>query len=229
MDKLGFTDEQKNWALLIYRAMIDDQTIDINDPDYQSGYGINYGDIVFTDGVVDVVYYNQLDIRWGSEQYGKTGTIATSACGPTALAMVISSLTDFPITPSTIAVWSYIYGYRAEGNGSYHSLIPDGARFYGLSVEGVAYNEKQRIIDALEAGKLVIAIMTKGHFTNGGHFIVLRGITPEGKILVADPSSLARSQKEWDLSIIMGEARRDAGADGPFWVLDSATDWRLMP
>ena len=47
-------------------------------------------------------------------------------------------------------------------------------------------------------GKLVIAIMSAGHFTRGGHFIVLRGITDDGKILVADCASYERSQKEWD-------------------------------
>lgn len=33
---------------------------------------------------------------------------------------------------------------------------------------------------------MVIAIMAPGHFTTTGHFIVLRGITEEGKVLVAD-------------------------------------------
>jgi hypothetical protein len=61
--------------------------------------------------------------------------------------------------------------------------------------------------------------MTKGHFTSGGHFIVLRGITAEGKILVADPASVKRSEQEWALSLIVNEAHRGAGAGGPFWVL----------
>lgn len=57
------------------------------------------------------------------------------------------------------------------------------------------------------------------HFTKGGHFIVLRGITAEGKILVADPASVKRSNQEWDLSIILEEARKGAGAGGPFWAI----------
>ena len=56
--------------------------------------------------------------------------------------------------------------------------------------------------------------MTKGHFTKSGHFIVLRGVQDE-KILVADPASYRRSQKAWDLSIILNEASRRAGAGGP--------------
>jgi hypothetical protein len=61
--------------------------------------------------------------------------------------------------------------------------------------------------------------MTKGHFTSGGHFIVLRGVTSEGKILVADPASYTRSEKEWDLNIILNEASKRAGSGGPFWII----------
>ena len=73
-------------------------------------------------------------------------------------------------------------------------------------------------MDALADGKLVVALMTKGHFTSSGHFIVLRGVQNE-KILVADPSSYTRSQKTWDLSIILSEASRSAAAGGPFWII----------
>ena len=75
-------------------------------------------------------------------------------------------------------------------------------------------------MEALQQGKLVIAIMSKGHFTSSGHFIVLRGVTEDGKILVADPASVKRSNQEWDLRIITSEASRRVGsAGGPFWVM----------
>ena len=87
-------------------------------------------------------------------------------------------------------------------------------------MEGCTASEPQRILDALSDGKLVVAIMTKGHFTSGGHFIVLRGVQ-DGQILVADPASYRRSEKLWDLSIILNEAskRAGAGAGGPFWLI----------
>jgi hypothetical protein len=75
------------------------------------------------------------------------------------------------------------------------------------------------MVDALADGKLVVAIMAKGHFTNSGHFIVLRGVTAEGKILVADPANYTRSQQAWDLAIILNEASGRAGAGGPFWII----------
>lgn len=77
----------------------------------------------------------------------------------------------------------------------------------GLNVEGCTAAEPQRILDALADGKLVVAIMSKGRFTSGGHFIVLWGVQ-DGKIMVADPNSYACSEKLWGLSIILNEASR---------------------
>lgn len=72
----------------------------------------------------------------------------------------------------------------------------------------------------MQKGKLVIDIMSKGHFTNSGYFIVFQGVTEDGKVLVADPASVKRSNKEWELRIVTGEASRKVGSvSGPFWVL----------
>ena len=37
--------------------------------------------------------------------------------------------------------------------------------------------------------------------------------------MVADPASYRRSEKLWDLSIILNEASKRAGAGGPFWII----------
>jgi len=194
------------------------QVIGLYDRDYLEGSGIDYGDIVFTDGATDVIYFNQLDEKYADEPYG-TDKIGTSGCGPTALAIVVSSLTGRIVDPVEMAEWSVANGGWCEGNGSYHSLIPSAAQAFGLNVEGNVQNTPQIIIDALADGKLVIALMSKGHFTSGGHFIVLRGVTADGKILVADPSSKKRSELEWGFSLILKEARKGAGAGGAFWII----------
>lgn len=183
-------------------------------------YNTDYGDITFSDAETPVVYYNQTDSRWGNKMYGKSGTIGEAGCGPTALAIAVASLTSNQVTPYDVAQWSVENGYRCEGNGSYHSLIPNGGAHYGLTVTGVG-NDSKRLVDALKNGKLVIAIMSKGHFTSSGHFIVLRGVTEGGKILVADPASVKRSNQEWELGIILNEASRRAGSGGPFWVMSA--------
>ena len=175
------------------------------------------GDVRFTDGVTEVVYFNQLDERWANKPYG-TDNIGGYGCGPTSMSIVVSSLTNDIVDPEEMADWAYKNGGWCSKSGSYHSLIPNTAKAWGLPVEGCTASEPQRIVDALADGKLVVAIMLKGHFTTGGHFIVLRGVQ-DGKILVADPASYTRSQKLWDLSIILNEASTRAGAGGPFWII----------
>ena len=175
------------------------------------------GDVRFTDGAVEVVYYNQYDERYADQPYG-TDPIGGYGCGPTAMAIVVSSLTDDMVDPIEMAKWSYDNGYWCSKSGSYHALIPAAAKEWELPVEGCSAAEPQRIVDALADGKLVVALMSKGHFTKSGHFIVLRGVQ-DGKILVADPASTTRSQKAWELSIIVGEASKSAAAGGPFWII----------
>ena len=175
------------------------------------------GDVRFTDGVTDVVYFNQLDQQYANKPYG-TDNIGGYGCGPTSMSIVVSSLTNDIVDPVEMAEWAYQNGGWCSKSGSYHSLIPSAAQAWGLTVEGCTASEPQRILDALSSGKLVVAIMTKGHFTSGGHFIVLRGVQ-DGKIMVADPASTTRSGKLWDLSIILNEASKRAGAGGPFWII----------
>lgn len=219
MDKLGFADQQRNWAGLIADT--------ISDSDYSAPVGstdnsadADLSDIVFTGrgNSKDVVYFSQYDSRWGSKMYGKTNTIAGAGCGPSSLAICISTLTNKTVTPPEVCEWSVKTGHRCEGSGSYHSLIPDGAAHWGVPCRGIGQSKKQ-LVQALQDGKLVIAIMSRGHFTRGGHFIVLRGITSQGKILVADCASYERSQKEWDINIFLNECNKGAAAGGPFWVL----------
>ena len=183
-----------------------------------SAMGASYEGVIFTDGATQVTYYNQLDSRWANEPYG-TDNIGGYACGPTAMSIVVSSLTSETVDPPHMAQWAYENGYWCSKSGSYHTLIPGAAEEWGLSVEGCTAAEPQRIVDALSEGKLVVALMTKGHFTSSGHFIVLRGVTAGGQIMVADPSSYTRSEKTWDMSIILNEASKNAGAGGPFWII----------
>ncbi len=156
----------------------------IQHTEYTGGTIASLGDVRFTDGATEVVYFNQLDQRYANQPFG-TDNIGGYGCGPTSMAIVVSSLTDEIVDPIAMAKWAYENGGWCKGQGSYHSLIPNAAKAWGLNVEGCKASEPQRILDALSQGKLVVAIMGKGHFTTTGHFIVLRGVQ-DGKILVAD-------------------------------------------
>lgn len=219
MDKLGIKEKQRMWAEVIYDTICDAEYGAPNGS-MDNSADMDFSDIVFTGrgNSKDVVYFSQYDPRWGSKMYGLTNTIAGAGCGPTSLAICVSTLTNKTVLPPEICDWSVRTGHRCEGSGSYHSLIPDGAAHYGVPCRGIGQS-KTELVRALQDGKLVIAIMSAGHFTRGGHFIVLRGITDSGKVLVADCASYERSQKEWDIGIFLAECNKGAAAGGPFWVL----------
>jgi hypothetical protein len=171
-------------------------------------------------GNANIIYFHQADKRWGNSSYG-TSTIKSAGCGPTSLAMVIYSLNNRKdVNPEVIANWSVRNGHRSEGSGSYWSLIPAGGKYYGLNVTSVSRKNPKKIVEALSDGYPIIVAMGRGHFTKSGHFIVLRGITDDGKVLVNDPASVNRTKQEWDLAIILNESSTNGGMNGsPFWIL----------
>lgn len=87
------------------------------------------------------------------------------------MAIVVSSLTDQTVDPPTMAEWAYQNGYWCSGNGSYHSLIPGAAEGFGLQWESISTDDPQAVVDTLASGKLIVALMSKGHFTSSGHFM----------------------------------------------------------
>lgn len=176
--------------------------------------------ITYHSGKRKVIYYNQEDSRWGNEKYGNTDLISETGCGPTSLAMVISTLTNRIINPKEMADWAYKNGYCAEGSGSYHTLIENAIKSFGLQVEQATILEGQKIANALSNQKLVIALMGKGTFTSSGHFIVLDGITEDGEVFVADPKSEKNTQQTFPLGLILSEAKSSTDGLGPFWIID---------
>ncbi len=145
----------------------------------------------------NIVYYNQREEPWGSAAYGNgwLGTIAANGCGPTSMAMVLSSMTDQNVTPIEMANYATRNGHVMPGDGgSYWSLFPGAASTYGLSCTQTT--SRSQIIEALSNGALVIASQNNAlgnYWTYGGHFIVLTGITESGNITVADPWSRGHS------------------------------------
>lgn len=180
------------------------------------------GTLIQTEGQNAFTYYMQTDSRWAKKVYGEgSDTIEEFGCGPTSLSMVISSMTSTKIDPVQMCQWSYESGYWFPQGGSLHTLIPDAAKAFGLKAEGVTNNSDaaQKLTKALTNGSMVIVLMGKGSFTNSGHFIVLRGITSEGKVLVGDPASEETTNQEWDMTLIVNEAKSWAAANGPFWII----------
>lgn len=175
---------------------------------------------ILTGGIVDIVYFNQSEEPWADAPYG-SDTLLKYGCGPTAMAMAVASLTEENTDPARMAQWAVEHGHWARQNGSYHSLIPGAAEAFGLTVESPVEQTPQALRDALGQGRLLVALMKPGHFTKYGHFILLRGITPDGNILVADPNSIPNSLAVWDPQLILDELAGSNSSGAPLWALSA--------
>ena len=162
--------------------------------------------------IAGYIYFNQGDGAWNQNGY----CIAKAGCGPTSMAVVITSLTGKWVTPLETAIWGYQHGFYSR-EGSAHEMIPAMAAAYGLRCQGVG-TDYQAIKKALKAGKPVVCLMGPGYFTRGGHFMVLVAIDNNDCVTVADVGSRTRSAYKYRLADIIAQSK-GASAGGPFWVM----------
>ena len=132
--------------------------------------------------------YSQLD--YPNQRYG-SGTVATSGCSITSLAMVASYLTGHAYYPDELA--KYFGGY---GENNVQRLE------YAAQQLKLPIHKADTILDVFAAMKNGdVAILLMNHmsiFTETQHFIVLTGINEEtGKYMVYD--SYPPNYEKWDL------------------------------
>lgn len=114
------------------------------------------------------------DVRYGS------GTIASSGCSITCMSMMAGYLTGHIYFPDQLARW---FGGKAQNN---IARLEYAAAQLRLPYKKAA--NFHETMAALQQGKVAIALMNKDSiFTTTQHFIVLCGLTEDGKILVNDP------------------------------------------
>ncbi len=161
---------------------------------------------------MQIPHYLQTD--YGNIPYGG-GSIASSGCGPTSFAMVASYLTGTTITPVDAVSWCGD-SYYMPGVGTYWSYFAAAAAHFGCG-SVTQTNDANTVLKALSEGRPVISSQSAGLFTSAGHFIVLRGVTANGKVLINDPNdSMAKNyiNREFDM---MSEIHATASA---YWIFD---------
>ena len=136
---------------------------------------------------VSIPLYYQTD--YPDVLYG-AGTIETSGCGITSIAMVASYLTGYAYMPDELA---YYFGGRAENNIARMECAAETL--------GIPYEKPENwhyTYEALKQGKCaIVLVQSPSEFTQGQHFIVLTGLTEDGKILVND--SYEPNYSKWSL------------------------------
>jgi len=162
---------------------------------------------------VSVPLYFQTD--YPSSVYGD-GTVASGGCSITSVAMVASYLTGYEYLPDELA---YYFGGRANNNI---------ARLeYASKALGLPYEKPENwhhTLAKLQEGKIAIVLVSANSpFTDSQHFLVVTGVTEEGKVLVND--AYAPNYNKWDLrqgfENGFDESAIIAGYQGA-WVYDKA-------
>ena len=176
------------------------------------------GQEILTGGTIPIVYFNQGSETWADQPYG-TDDIGRYGCGPTAMAMVVGSMTEADTDPLQMAQLAVSLGHWAKRGGSYLSVVEGLASASGLTAVSLQERTPDALMDALTGSNLLVALMGPGHFTKGGHFILIRGATLSGEVLVADPNSQERSLMEWEPELILEELSRSTSDGAPLWVI----------
>lgn len=152
-----------------------------------------------------VPLFMQWDKRWGYINYGND-VAGITACGPVCLSMCAYYLTgDESYSPDKMIKFAIDEGYCVYGNGTSWELFSKGAVDLGFDVTEIGL-DKDRVINNLEVGNPIVAIMGEGDFTTSGHFIVFSG-TENGLIKVNDPNSYQRSELLWEFNDIKDQIR----------------------
>ena len=141
--------------------------------------------------------YNQCSFApyggpWGDRaaQSASGGTICAEGCIPTSLAMIAKNLAGLNITPDdTVNYYNAAGLWNAGGPGSMVTSPMNAASNFKMRIEPI--NDKGNIAAykaVFDKGGLVMAISTgSSPFLAGRHAIVIRGITSDGKFMIADP------------------------------------------
>ena len=137
-----------------------------------------------------MAHYYQCDPQWANQPYGYNSdgspksSICAGGCGITSLAMVVATLSNSDVTPSTLAKQ---YGNTYHTDGTSWGLWPVAANDYSLKYQdlGVDFNKAASII---RQGGLVIISVNAGYFTSGSHLMVLRAVDNQGNFYLADPN-----------------------------------------
>lgn len=120
-----------------------------------------------------VPLFKQSDEKWGDADFGYGTTLASSGCGPTNLAMVMSYYKGRKILPPEVAKEVLKHKWRVEGEGTSHAAMTEIPKLYGLQSREISWSDAKK---ALSQGKPVIQSQGAGYFTSEGHYITLTGV-----------------------------------------------------
>ena len=130
-----------------------------------------------------VVYYQNRSF-WASYPYDAKNTstvetVGSSACGPTSMAMVISTLLKKAVTPPVLSDWALDNNYRDHNgqNGTAFGFFSSCANAFGLTYGGSLSAKTTATFNTIanwcnSGGLAIINAYSASPYTNAGHYIV---------------------------------------------------------
>lgn len=166
------------------------------------------------------VVYMQTDPRWAKKPYAvkgkETTTVAHSGCGPSCAAMLIETITGKEFTPLDACNWSMDHGYKAVGQGTYYSYFGPQFKAFGIDCWQYSWTNTyhktsdyikslhKTVLNYLSEGYYLIALMKKGRWTSGGHFIVVYDADSK-YVYINDPASTKVNRLKAERSVFENE------------------------
>ena len=157
------------------------------------------------------------------------GTVATSGCGPSSVAILASGLVDADITPGDTAKSMY---ERNNGGPTNSERLKSEMDTRGMTSEIVENPTGENIQSNLKDGKVMLASVNGGTiFTNNSHIITIVDINTDGQVYVCNPS---RSTDDgwFDISEITKDCNyivvTDAGASGVATTHNTSTSYAAV-
>lgn len=202
--------EKRDRAALSYYDQFKDKVPAATSSSSSSSTACSPGGGASGDFVDGFVFYNQCHAPWGS-MTPPSNTVCYNACGPTSTAMAITNLTGQKVTPLETTKYVSENGMWMAGGGTTFDTNVHLAKKWGLKSSTISAAQSQDINyikKVLDDGGLVMVAGQPGprpYWRIGAHFILIRAITKEGKILIANPAPTGADDntREWDAGDIL--------------------------
>ena len=157
-------------------------------------------------------YFQQF---YGAALYGE-GTVATCGSSITALSMVASYLTGYDYLPDELARW---FAAKAEDDVA---RLTHASQALGLPFE--TSDNWEYVFEQLQQGKCVVVQTDEASvFSDSWHFVVLKSVTEDGKILINDPSADNLIREDLKEKYVVGFDPADISIGFRFaWIYDKS-------
>ena len=150
--------------------------------------------------LTDAIFYDQNDYKEYQFCGIKSQSIKSSGCGTTAMAIVTSTYeNNKKYDPVMMMKTAHSGGYCGKGiSGTSPSFFKKEAntmKYKYLRASKRSKSDLNLVLKHLSQGHLVITHMKSGHFTGGGHYMVLGGVDPDTKkVYVYDPNNASNKK-----------------------------------